>query len=314
MEENTTVQNESEEMSAETLAAFDEGWEDKDEPAIPDDGQEDGEDESEEPDTDEGSEETEADADQQEADGNEGGETDEASEGKEQGNEGEPNQAESFVLKHLGEEKSVSRDEVVQLAQKGMDYDRIREKWDGVKDDVARLRMYEAFLGELAEARGGDKEHIVEAINDLIDETRIRTMLAAAEADGKELSPAAAAQQAVRKRTEFAPAVPAVDPEEARQEKSQMEVKRLLDEYPDVQATDIPKEVWDDMNRHDGDLLGAYQRFENRKLKEELKALKKDLEAEKQQKKNKARSTGSTKSVGSSAGRDAFDEGWDSVY
>ena len=50
------------------------------------------------------------------------------------------------------------------------------------------------------------------------------------------------------------------------------------------------------------------------KLKEELKALKKDLEGTKQQKKNKTRSTGSTKSVGSSAGRDAFDEGWDSAY
>ena len=315
MEENTTVQTGAEELTDETSAAFDAGWEDKDEPEVYDDGQDTEVEESDEPDTDSESEETEADADQREADGNEGGEADEASEGKEQGDEGEPNQAESFVLKHLGEEKSVSRDEVVQLAQKGMDYDRIREKWDGVKDDVQRLRMYESFLGELAEARGGTKDNIIEAINDLIDETRIRTMLANAEAEGKELSPAAAAQQAVRKRTEYVPAgfTPA-NPEEVRQEKSQQEVVRFLEKYPDVKAEEIPKEVWEDVNQNDGDLLGAYQRYENRKLKEEIKTLKKDLEEAKQQKKNKARSTGSTKSVGSSAGRDAFDEGWDSAY
>jgi len=308
MSEETTGLNTAEEMADETSAAFDEGWEDKDEPEIYDDGLDAGEDESEEPETDGGSEETEADADQQEADGNEGGEADEASEGEEQGNEGEPDQAESFVLKHLGEEKSVSRDEVVALAQKGLDYDRIREKWDGVKDDVARLRMYESFLTELAEARGGD-------IDGLIDETRIRTLIARAEAKGEDLSPAAAAAQAVKMRTEFVPAgyAPA-DPEAERQERSQREVARFMEKYPDVKAESIPKEVWDDMNQSDGDLLGAYQRFENRKLKDEIKALKKDLEDVKQQKKNKARSTGSTKSAGSSAGRDAFDEGWDAEF
>ena len=42
--------------------------------------------------------------------------------------------------------------------------------------------------------------------------------------------------------------------------------------------------------------------------------LKKELGAEKQQKENKARSTGSMKSAGSSARRDAFDEGWDAAY
>ena len=304
MENETTVQTEAEDMSAETLAAFDEGWDDKDEPVVPDDGRDTDIDESEEPDTDEGSEETEADADQQEAEGNEGGDADEGTEGEEPGDEGSSDQG-NFILKHLGEETSVSRDEVVALAQKGLDYDRIREKWDGVKDDIQKLRMYEGFLAELAEARGGD-------IESLIDETRTRTLIARAEARGEELAPAAAAAQAVKMRTDFTPS-PA-DPEEARQDKSQREITRFLEAYPTVKAEDIPKEVWEDVNKNDGDLLGAYQRYENKKLKDEIKALKKDLDDVKQQKKNKARSTGSSKSVGSSAGRDAFDEGWDSAY
>lgn len=309
MDEETTVQNETEELTAETLAAFDEGWDDKDDPDMPDDGQADEDEEPEEPETDSESEETEADADQQEADGNEGG--DETPKGEEQGDEGQSDQTESYPdvsIKYLGNEEVVKGKDVVEYVQKGRDYDRLREKWDGVKDDVPRLRMYENFLKELAESRGGD-------VDGLIDETRTRTLLARAEANGEELTPAAAAAIAVKMRTDFVPSGnTGADPEAARQEKSQQEITRFLNVYPDVKAEDIPKEVWEDVNRNDGDLLGAYQRFENRKLKDEIKALKKDLEGVKQQKKNKARSTGSTKSVGSSAGRDAFDEGWDSAY
>ena len=300
MEDETTVQTDAEE-SVETSSAFDEGWDEVNDVFAESDGSRDYDVDSEDSDTAEESEETEADADQQEADGNEGGDADEGTEGEEPGDEGSSDQGD-FILKHLGEEKSVSRDEVVALAQKGLDYDRIREKWDGVKDDIQKLRMYEGFLAELAEARGGD-------IESLIDETRTRTLIARAEARGEELTPAAAAAQAVKMRTDFTPS-PA-DPEEARQDKSQREITRFLEAYPTVKAEDIPKEVWEDVNRNDGDLLGSYQRYENKKLKEELKALKKDFEDVKQQKKNKARSTGSSKSVGSAATVDPFDAGWD---
>ena len=301
MDEETTVQTDVEEAS-ETSSAFDEGWDETDDVFAVSDGSRDYDVDSEDSDTAEESEEAEADADQQEADDDEGGESDGEPEGEAKGDKAEPDQGE-FVLKHLGEEKSVGRDEVVALAQKGLDYDRIREKWDGVKDDIQKLRMYESFLQELAESRDGD-------IESLIDETRTRTLIARAEARGEELAPAAAAAMAVKMRTDFVPGTNG-NSEEARQEKSQREVSRFLHAYPDVKAEDIPKEVWDDMNENDGDLLGSYQRYENRKLKEELKALKKDLEDTKQQKKNKARSTGSTKSVGSAATIDPFDAGWD---
>lgn len=322
MSEENTVLTGQEESAAETSAAFDEGFDD--DWSVPDftDGQSGDDDGFGDPETDTESEGTEADADQQEAEGTDGEGTDGGdeggpavdgepeTEGADAGSEGSPDQGE-FVLKHLGEERTVNRDEVVVLAQKGMDYDRIREKWDGVKDDVSRLRMYEDFLGRLAQARGGTG-NIVEDIEALIDETNTRTLLAQAEAEGRELTPSAAAAQAVKLRTGFVPAgAAAPDPEEARAEKGRQEIERFLGAYPDVKAEDIPKEVWDDVNRNDGDLLGAYQRYENRQLKEKLKGLEKELEETKQQKKNKARSTGSAKSVGSAARRDAFDEGWD---
>ena len=44
-------------------------------------------------------------------------------------------QADRFELKHLDEKRSVSREEVIALAQKGLDYDRIRAKYDALRAD-----------------------------------------------------------------------------------------------------------------------------------------------------------------------------------
>ena len=255
------------------------------------------------------SEGEEADADQQEAEEPEGEEADSLPESESQGEEGsEPDRAETFTLRHLGEDREVNRDEVIALAQKGMDYDRIREKWDGVKDSIQMYQMEHAFLKELADARGGD-------IESLIDETRTRTLLAKAEAEGKTLDPSTAAAQAVRMRLSHAPqsqsqTQPAQDAGEDQAKTNEM-IDRFIEAYGStVKAEDIPKEVWEEAAKTQ-DLVGAYRGFENRKLKDEVKALKKDLEAAKQQQKNKQRSTGSTKSVGSSKTKDPFEEGWD---
>ena len=286
-------------------AAFAEGWDDG--PAIPESDAEEAAEESEG---------TEADADQQEAEGTDGGDgtggesagpqDGDTQETEAEGETGETDQSEGFVLKHLGEEKTVSREEVVSLAQKGLDYDRIREKWDAVKDDIQKLRTYESFLKELAEARGGD-------VDSLMDETRTRALIAQAEARGENLTPAAAAAKAVRMRAQSAEEAPAQD--QQREEPNQ---NRMIDEFievfgNEVQAKDIPQEVWDEA-RTTGDMVKPYQRYLNRKLEEENKQLQKELKAAKQQQKNAARSAGSSRSEGSGSAKDPFDDGWSDAW
>lgn len=51
-------------------------------------------------------------------------------EGQEEGDPGAAPPAETFRLKHLGEDLEVGRDEIITLAQKGKDYDRIRRRLD----------------------------------------------------------------------------------------------------------------------------------------------------------------------------------------
>ncbi len=290
-------------------AAFAEGWDDG--PAIPESDAEEAAEESEG---------TEADADQQEAEGTDGGDgtgsestgpqDGETQETEAEGETGETDQSEGFVLKHLGEEKTVNREEVVLLAQKGLDYDRIREKWDAVKDDVPKLRTYESFLKELAEARGGD-------VDSLIDETRTRALIAQAEAKGETLTPAAAAAKAVRMRTQGVPekGTPEQKPVEAPKEDRN---QKMIDDFiaafgKDVQAQDIPQEVWDEGART-GDMIRPYQRYLNNKLQEENKKLQQELKAARQQQKNAARSAGSSRSEGSGSTKDPFDDGWGDAW
>ena len=305
--ENTMLTDQEE--AVETSDAFFDGWGDETDDAADGDGLDaDWSFDSDSRDTDEESEGTEADADQQEADGTEGEESNgESEEGKSEGNEGDSDQSTSFTLRHLGEERTVDREEVISLAQKGMDYDRIREKWDGVKDDVQKLRMYEGFLKELADARGdGD-------IEALIDETRTRSLIAQAKAKGEDLDASVAAAQAVKKRLQGMgqqdPAAASPD-EAALMAKRREAVDRFRSTYKDVKAEDIPKEVWDEADKT-FDLVGPYQRYLNQKLEADNKRLKEELEQAKQQQKNKERSMGSSRSVGKAATKDPFEEGWD---
>ena len=200
-----------------------------------------------------------------------------------------------------------------------MDYQRIREKWDAVKDSLPMYQMCEGFLRELAATRvkGGDIASVTdEDIEALIDETRTRSMIAQAEARGERLAASAAAARAVQARLkamEPAERQKQADTDEEEQRMLQASVDRFFANYgKTIKAEDIPKEVWDDAAKI-GDLSAAYQRWNNTKLEAENKRLKEELEQAKQQQKNRERSMGSSKSVGSAAAKDSFMEGWDDL-
>ena len=306
--ENTVLTEQAE--AEETSDAFDEGWADYDSDLTPGDGLGEQDDSDTDRDTEEEGEETEADADQQDAEGTEGDADGDASKGEAEGTEGTPDQDSSFTLRYLGEDKTVNREEVINLAQQGMDYSRIREKWDGIKDDVPRLRMYETFLKELAETRGGD-------IEALIDDVRTRSIMNQAKAEGKEIPAAEAARRAVTARLDAMKGDEAkkqADIEEEDRLRRRASVDRFYSVYGNsVKADEIPEEVWLDAEKT-GDLTASYHKHRIGKLEEENKRLKEELEQTKQQQNNKARSMGSSRSVGSAAAKDAFDEGWDDAW
>lgn len=210
-----------------------------------------------------------------------------------------------FELKHLGETKQVDREEVIRLAQKGMDYDHIRGERDTARTEVKRLQEMESFLKELAETDGV-------TVEDLMDRTRAQVL-----AQRENLDPSVAIQRVKldRERKIFE----AKKAQEAQVQREQEEANRRRQEdfllfkktYPDADPKAIPQEVWDQV-RNGASLTHAYTQHENKMLRQEVDAWKKKAETAELNNKNKTRSTGSQKSAGaeSQQNKDPIDLDW----
>ena len=170
-------------------------------------------------------------------------------------------------LKHFNEVRKVSKKEAQVLAQKGMDYDRIRGKVD-------KLQKYEDFLNEIK----GD----FASLEDLMDDTRARLK---ADKDGISY------EEALSKIKEE-PAKTKQGREEILEQIRQESIQEFAQNHPEIKAEDIPQEVWEDVFKTNN-LEASYAKYEAKRLKEEKVVLEKNA-------KNRSRSTGSMKSSGNS--------------
>lgn len=219
-----------------------------------------------------------------------------------------------FELKHLGETKNVNRDEVVTLAQKGMDYDRVTEKNTQLENQVseqkqqlAQLTEHENALQELAKQSGTTVEELVE--NMLIAVTKSKYGI---DDDGMALE-----------RVKLDRERRALDQErEALATKNQEQEQQAANEkwrgecfdafakaYPDVDPASIPNGVWEAFNRGET-LVSAYARERNKALEAEIARMKSEQETRDRNAANAARSTGSQSSAGKTGSDEAFDALW----
>lgn len=303
-ETNTSAMQEDTAPEADSTSAMEDDWDDIDLSDVVDD-ENDGAEQEETPvetetDTPEADQQTEEPGQEQQEDTPEA-DTEPAEEPAEQ----------TFDLKFLGETKTVNRDEVITLAQKGLNYDKVLAERDTTKSEleqlggISLLRDCKEFLEELAaESRM--------TVSDLMDSTRAEVL---AKKEGLDNSVAlqrikldrdrkAFEAEKARKETEKRQA------EEAEKQRSN-QFLQFAKEYPDVDPKDIPKEVWDKFNEGVS-LTAAYSTYENKKLREEVKAWKSKAETAEQNYKNQQRSTGSqsTAGVGTATKKDPIDLDW----
>lgn len=202
-----------------------------------------------------------------------------------------------FELKHLDERKTVTLEEMKTLAQKGMDYDRIRQErddmrvgWDFLKELAGNRPVQdlidEARAAQLVEAQGIDRQTAMERVKldrerKLFEERR---------------------QQAEAERTAQQNAASAAEAEKAAHEKWRQDCFMAFSkEFPDVDPKSIPKEVWNQFQNGET-LVSAYRGYRLKELETEMK--------NKQQAEDAAqRSTGSQQTAGASD-KDEFDALW----
>lgn len=225
-------------------------------------------------------------------------------------------------LKYMDEVKSVTRDEAVVLAQKGLDYDRIRtdrETFKGelekIKPDYERLSELEGWVKKIA---GG------KSVEEFMDYTDAHLL---SEKNGVDENIALQMVKFQREKAAFdakkttaeAPAKAQAERGEAERRKAE-DVREFAERFPDVAAklkTEpelIPQTVWDRVKAGEK-LTAVYAEHAALKRAEKAEAdfaeLQKQLEIEKQNEKNAGRATGSLSTDGEKPPSDAWGDGWD---
>lgn len=211
--------------------------------------------------------------------------------------------AESFTLRHMDDPPiTVGREEVVRLAQKGLDYDRVQTERDQLREYRAQADPALSLVKTFAQNSGMSLEEYV-------DYCRAQAIMA----DGVDEATAKARVEMEKQQARMDAQTRAAEEERQRQkataerERAQTEARRqdmvaFLGAYPDVKAADIPKEVWEKVAGGQS-LVSAYTMYQNQQLKAQIAA-------KEQNQQNAAKAPGSMRSQGEK-GRKTLADFWD---
>lgn len=205
-------------------------------------------------------------------------------EGEPQGEpQGEP---EPFLkIKYNKEEVALDREKAVELAQKGMNYDKILQRLQALENDP-RL----TFVENQAKKYGMTVEQYLDAVREAEEQERLNELIQ--QNIPEELAKEIMENRKFREQWE--------QERKAREEaeKREADYKAFLETFPDVKPEDIPESVWKDVEENGKSLVDAYTRYENQLLKEQLAKLQEGKVKEKQNEENANSTTGSVTGKG----------------
>lgn len=210
-------------------------------------------------------------------------------------------QPETFTIKNRDETRSVTRDELISMAQKGWDYDHVREE----RDQLRQYRQEADPALELVKAYAQRNnmsvpdyldfcrkhELMASGMNQQDAEQKIRFEKERAELDRRQAELNAAQQQQESAKQQAL----------AAQQARQRDIQAFYQAYPGIDPKSIPQEVWAAVQAGQT-LTNAYTMHENRRLQAEIAAMK-------QNEKNRAAAPGS---LGGNSGKemDEIDRLW----
>ena len=189
----------------------------------------------------------------------------------------------TVTITHLGQAQEIPLSEAVALAQKGMDYDHVRQE----RDELRQAPAWEV-MDYFAARSGQTREEYIQTLRDQMEQDQLAQYTA--QGVDEQTAKTLLELKQFKERQE----------EEARkkeeEEKKKEEYHRFFESYPDVNPADTPDDVWQQVGQGES-LLGAYRSYENAQLKAKLAALE-------QNEKNKQAAVGS---LAGEAGQDEVD-------
>ena len=210
-------------------------------------------------------------------------------------------------LRYMDDVRQVGESDMVALAQKGLDYDRIRTRYDESKPVMElfgsfaqqagmTIPEYVAHIRTQAKQAQGLSEP--EARREVALEDR-EAVVAAAEAQRQALASAQQSEAAARQR------------EDARR---MADIQRFQEKFPDAarDPKSIPQEVWE-RGRSGVSLVESYEDYLLAQAETARAEAEQRAAASAQNQTNAVRTTGSMRSAGENLpSRDPFLEGWNS--
>ena len=210
-----------------------------------------------------------------------------------------------FDLKYNKEIKQYTKQQVTELAQKGLNYDHVTEQRDRLQQENADLAKFKDEYSGVFETL----ESMAEAAGKKLPEflTSIRMNMLVAQGVSQETARERILREDAERRLQASAA------EENRkskaEERQREDIRRFQEKYKDVDPKTIPQEVWQAVGK--GELLvDAYGDYQRRELERQLKEANEKLAIRAKNESNKQKSLGSLQSTKQETGKDPFLEGF----
>lgn len=215
--------------------------------------------------------------------------------------ESEPAPEELFTIKNRDVTRQVSRQEVIAMAQKGWDYDTVRQERDQLRQYRDEANPALELVKSYAQRSGMDlgayldycrrQELMAGGMSEELAREKVGMERERADLDAREAK--------IREDEEKRNSEAAVAQQKA--EARQRDFDSFLSMFPGVDPQNIPQEVWAAVQNGES-LTTAYMKHENERLKAELAA----------ERQNKANQSAAPGSMGGNAGKemDEIDRLW----
>jgi len=240
-------------------------------------------------------------------------EPDETGDSTEAKPEQKPETPAKYTLKHLDDTLEMTAEEMIPLAQKGLDYDKVRQERDSYREQYPELKNALDFCNALLKNSSFDK------LEDMIVDTYATMRVRDEKRNGNVISHAHAKEEvraeleaqrkggAVKASPRPETGSQSAEPKTAETDRRDAEIQTFFSLFDDQskipQFADLPVEVRSEFEKT-GNLVKPWVRYQMRQKDAENETLKRNA-------KNRERSTGSRKSAGKSAEMDPMFDGWE---
>lgn len=196
--------------------------------------------------------------------------------------EAEEQAAKEFLkIKYNGAEESLTQEQAIELAQKGRNYDKVYGQLQDLRNDPT-IRV----IDEQARRAGLTRNEYITRLAQFQDESNISRIAQEFKTKYPDVSDEVADQYA---RSQYQNQLNARAQQEAKQRQqsethkrqiASEQVRAFMTQYPDVKIDKLPDEVVADINNGES-LLSAYRAYENKQMRAEIAALRKNGENKK---------------------------------